>query len=77
MGERNVAIAGILIAIGLAVGGYFIGNGLLQARSADRHVTVKGLAEREVAANLVIWPKSEFSGYTSTEIRFQLSVFRC
>jgi hypothetical protein len=56
MGERSVMIAGSLVAIGLAVGGYFIGDGLLSARSADRYVTVKGLAEREVAANLVIWP---------------------
>ena len=56
MGERSVMIAGSLVAVGLAVGGYFIGEGLLRARSADRYVTVKGLAEREVAANLVIWP---------------------
>ena len=56
MGERSVMIAGSMVAIGLAVGGYFIGEGLLRARSADRFVTVKGLAEREVAANLVIWP---------------------
>jgi hypothetical protein len=56
MGERSVMVAGSLVAIGLAVGGYFIGEGLLRARSADRYVTVKGLAEREVAANLVIWP---------------------
>lgn len=56
MNERNVVVAGFLIAVGLAGGGYFIGDGLLGARSADRYVTVKGLAEREVAANLVIWP---------------------
>lgn len=56
MNGRNVIAAGILIAIGLALGGHFIGNGLLAARAADRFVTVKGLAEREVAANLVIWP---------------------
>ena len=56
MGERSVMVAGSLVAFGLAVGGYFIGEGLLRARSADRYVTVKGLAEREVAANLVIWP---------------------
>jgi hypothetical protein len=56
MGERNLIVAGCLIAVGLVGGGYFIGDGLLRARSADRYVTVKGLAEREVAANLVIWP---------------------
>jgi hypothetical protein len=56
MGDRNGAAAGLLIAIGLAVGGYFVGNGLFAARSTERFVTVKGLAEREVAANLVIWP---------------------
>ena len=59
MAERggvNVLAAGLLVSIGLCAGGYFIGNGLLRARAADRFVTVKGLAEREVAANLVIWP---------------------
>ena len=56
MGDRNVVAAGLLIAIGLAMGGYFVGDGLFAARSTERYVTVKGLAEREVAANLVIWP---------------------
>jgi hypothetical protein len=56
MNGRNVIVAGVLIALGLALGGHFIGRGLLVARAADRYVTVKGLAEREVPANLVIWP---------------------
>lgn len=55
-GGVNVLAAGLLVSLGLCVGGYFIGSGLLRARAADRFVTVKGLAEREVAANLVIWP---------------------
>lgn len=49
-------IAGLFVAIGVAAGGWFIGDGLLKARSADRYVTVKGLAQREVKADLVIWP---------------------
>ena len=50
------AILGILLALGLAVGGFFIGNTLFRARAAQRQVSVKGLSEREVPANLVLWP---------------------
>jgi hypothetical protein len=58
MHERSsqLVVAGLLIAAGLALAGFFIGNGLLKARSADRYVTVKGLSQREVPANLVLWP---------------------
>ena len=57
--ERSGAgllVAGLLVAVGMALAGWFIGSGLLKARSAARHVTVKGLAEREVKADLVLWP---------------------
>mgnify|MGYP000494160241 CR=1 FL=1 len=50
------ATLGVLLAVGLSVGGYFVGHGLLEARSADRYVTVKGLSEREFPADLVLWP---------------------
>ena len=46
----------IVLAAGVALGGLFAGNGLARAKSADRYVTVKGVAEREVRADLVIWP---------------------
>ena len=45
-----------IIAAGLALGGLFIGGGFVRARSADRFVTVKGISEREVRADLAIWP---------------------
>ena len=40
----------------MAAAGYFIKGGLVQIQSADRYVTVKGLAERDVVADLAVWP---------------------
>jgi hypothetical protein len=54
--SSQLTVLGLLIALGTALGGYFIGHGLLKARSSDRYVTVKGLSEREAPANLVLWP---------------------
>ena len=55
--RRWLASAGIL-ALGMILGGYLLGDGLLRAREADRSVTVRGLAEREVTADLAIWTLS-------------------
>lgn len=49
-------VLGVLLAVGLTLAGYFVGNGLFQARATQRYVTVKGLSEREVPADLAIWP---------------------
>lgn len=49
-----LASAGLL-TIGLITGGYLLGDGLLRAKMADRSVTVRGLAEREVTADLATW----------------------
>lgn len=45
-----------LLALGIAVGGWAAGNGFARARLGDRYVTVKGISEREVNADLAIWP---------------------
>lgn len=45
-----------ILAVGIALGGFFAGNGFAKARAADRYVTVKGVSEREVRADLAIWP---------------------
>lgn len=50
------AIFGITIGIGILLSGIFISNALYKSRIADRYVTVKGLAEKEVDADLAIWP---------------------
>jgi hypothetical protein len=49
-------ITATVLALGIAVAGWFAGNGFVEARSAERYVTVKGLAEREVQADLALWP---------------------
>ena len=43
-----------VLAIGIALGGYFIGDGIYRAMSG-RTVTVKGLAERDVVADTAVW----------------------
>lgn len=54
-GSRFVVPA-LILALGLAGGAYFLADGIKQFRSADRYVSVKGLSERIVPADLVIWP---------------------
>jgi uncharacterized protein len=49
-------VLGVLLALGLAVLGYQLADGLLRFKGTERAVTVKGLAEREVAADTAIWP---------------------
>jgi hypothetical protein len=50
------ALLGGLLAAGLLGGGFVLGRSIERSRIADRHVTVKGLAEREVPADLALWP---------------------
>ena len=52
---RTLGAAGLL-ALGLALAGWWTGSGFAAGRSADRYVTVKGVAEREVKADLGLWP---------------------
>ena len=56
MSDSTRLISAGVLALGIAAGGYFAGDGLLKARQLDRTVTVKGLAEQEHPANIAIWP---------------------
>jgi hypothetical protein len=49
------AVGGVLLAAGLIGLGATLSGGLLKFRSLERTVEVKGLAEREVPADLAIW----------------------
>lgn len=54
MNERNIVL-GVLVAAGIAVNGIFIGRALERFRKEDRYISVKGVSEREVKANLAVW----------------------
>src|SRR3954465_13603278 len=44
-----------ILAVAIIFAGLFIGGGISKVRE-DRFVTVKGISEREVSADLAIWP---------------------
>ncbi|MBT8223169.1 MAG: SIMPL domain-containing protein [Eudoraea sp.] len=46
----------LIIFIGLIIAGYFVGNMHKTGKQYDRYVQVKGLSEREVAADMAVWP---------------------
>ena len=56
MSSFSNIIAGGLIGLGVACGGFLAGESLVKSRLGFRTVTVKGLAEREAKANLGFWP---------------------
>ena len=56
MKRNNTIIAALLLTVGLIALGLCLRSGLYSFSSRDRVVDVKGLAEREVAANKVTWP---------------------
>jgi uncharacterized protein len=52
----DVTIAGLLVGLGLFAMGLMLRNGIKDFKDKDRIVTVKGLAEKEVMADRVVWP---------------------
>src|SRR5690349_5797464 len=53
--RKFILIAAALLAVGMIVGGYLLGDGLKRAHHANRAVTMRGLAERNVTADLATW----------------------
>lgn len=52
----STIIAGGLVGLGIASGGFLAGESLVKSRLGYRVVTVKGLSERMVKADLGFWP---------------------
>ena len=53
---ERTSLSTAILALGIALGGLLIGHGFASGRATDRYVEVKGLAEREVTADLALWP---------------------
>ena len=54
--SRAVLLGAVAIfAIGLTSSGYVLGDGLRRAKMAERTVTVRGVSERDVTADLATW----------------------
>ncbi|ELE2163582.1 SIMPL domain-containing protein [Vibrio fluvialis] len=56
LNTKSALTMGISILLGLALLGYFVEQAAVKFKEYDRIVTVKGLSEREVPADTVIWP---------------------
>ena len=54
--RASALILGVSILLGLASLGYLLGKAALDVKEYERSVTVKGLSERELPADVVIWP---------------------
>ncbi len=54
--QRSSFILGAFICSGLALMGYLIGSSAIKFREYERVVSVKGLSEREIPADVAVWP---------------------
>lgn len=65
----------IIISAAIVIAGFFVGNMHKLAKKYDRYVKVKGLSEREVKADLAVWPLNiTITGNDLKEIREAIEV---
>src|SRR3546814_9080648 len=70
---RSLLGCAAVLALGMVGGGYLLGDGLKRARAADRSVTVRGLAEKDVTADLATWSISySATGFDLPAVRAEI-----
>ena len=73
MRDKVVLGSAALLAFGAIAGGYLLGDGLRRAKAADRSVTVRGLAEKDVTADLATWSISySATGFDLPTVRSEI-----
>lgn len=55
LSTKSAFILGLLLMLGLAALGFLVGDAALAVKALERTVTVKGLSEREVPADIATW----------------------
>jgi uncharacterized protein len=55
MERKGLLFLAIAIFLGICIGAFILGNSLKRFKTDDRFISVKGLSEREVKADFVIW----------------------
>ena len=53
---RGALVLGVFLCVGLIAFGTIVSNGIMKVKALERTVSVKGLSEREVPADVAIWP---------------------
>ena len=54
--NRGLLALGVLICLGLAILGSTLRSGVIRFKEFERTVSVKGLSERDVPADIALWP---------------------
>jgi hypothetical protein len=68
--NNRLLFPSIVLSLGILVGLYLLGQNIYNTRMANRYVTVKGLAEKEVKADKGSWNlQSQFAGTSSERLR--------
>lgn len=55
IGKATILGSAAILALGMGIGSAALANGLVDMKRADREVTVRGVAEREVTADRAAW----------------------
>ena len=51
----SLLLSALLLSLGIAIGGHFIGDGISNRNVVRRTISAKGLSEKEVPASVVTW----------------------